>query len=128
MKYDFAVIGAGPDEKNLDTGSVTTAGKGNDIRIWQVWQVDILIGLNAGQRADPVAPDCGCFKLQLVCGAVHAGGIFTLYFRRAAGQEPVRLRHLFGIVTLCHLPDTGRGAALDLILQAGPCAAGKDRV
>ena len=57
-----AIIGPTPDKENLNTASLATAGNGNDISIANRWQVDVLIGLNAGKGTNPVTPDGGASK------------------------------------------------------------------
>ena len=59
-----AIVRPAANEKSLDTGFLATAGKGDDVGIMQVRDIDILICLDAAERADAVAPDGGCFKFQ----------------------------------------------------------------
>ncbi len=80
----IAIVGAGPNEKDLDTGPVPALRQSNDIGVWQIGQIDVLIGLNAGERPYPVAPDGGGLKFKRLGGVMHALCIFALYLGRAA--------------------------------------------
>ena len=95
-----AIIGSTPDKENLNTASLSTSGNGNDISIANRWQVDVLIGLNAGKGTDPVTPEGGAFKIQLFSCIVHAGCILTLNIGRVTIQELARLRQLLGVIFL----------------------------
>ena len=79
-----AVIGPGADEKHLNTKFASLFRQPQHICITQPVQMDILIGLNSGQGANPVAPQRGLFKIQRLCGFLHMLGIFFLYRIRPA--------------------------------------------
>ena len=51
------------NEKDLNTTAFAASCNGDDIGIWHIWNVYVLIGLNAGERADTVTPNGGCFKI-----------------------------------------------------------------
>ena len=58
-----SIIRSTPEKENLNTASFATAGNGYNISIANRWEIDVLIGLNAGKGSYPIAPDGGAFKI-----------------------------------------------------------------
>ena len=86
------------------------------------------MGLDGGEGADAVAVAGGGLEVEGVAGRHHDFGVAGLDVAGAAGQKGAGLLHLGGVVGGGGTADAGRGAALDLILKAGPRARGKHAV
>ena len=123
-----AEVLAGAEEEHLDAGLVRLLVCRDDVGIAEIGDVDVLMGLDLGQRMDAVAEGGGGFELQRIAGVLHARGQALLQVAALAIQEVPRLLHDGGVVVPGDAADTGRGAALDLVLQAGAGAAREDGV
>ena len=81
-----------------------------------------LLVLDAPQGGNAVAYDGGFLKLFARGGGFHVSGEFVEEPVALAFEEQLRVVDLSGVVLLRDEADAGRGAALDLVLQAGPGA------
>ena len=93
------------------------------VRLGHTARVDPLRRLYLRQRPDAITQRGGALKLHLFRGLRHLLGQRFLHIRGFARQEPFGIADAFGVVGLRDLADTRPGAALDLVLQAGPCPA-----
>ena len=123
-----AVVRAVAHEERLHATAPALLVDGEDIGVQAARQVDVLVRLDAGQGPDAVAPERGLLVFEGLGGGVHAFGELVLDFVGLAGQEPGREADLVGVFGLADPPDAGRGAALDLVLQARPAAGGEHRI
>jgi len=95
----------------------------DDIGLRHRARIDALRGLYLGQRLDAVAQGGGALIRHRLGGRRHLGGEFFLNPGGAPRKIEPGVTHLRGIVLAADLAHAGRGATLDLVLQAGACAA-----
>src|SRR5262249_30083427 len=90
--------------------------------------VDRLMRLDVGQRADAVAQARGRLELERAAPGLHLRPQALLDLAAASGEELARLADELRVALGVDAADAGAGAALDLILQAGPRARREDVV
>ena len=123
-----AEIAAGAEEEHLDAGLAAGLMGGDDVGVADLRDVDVLMGLDMGERAQAVADGAGALEIQRVAGRLHVAGEPCLHVAAPAREEILRLLHELGVILQRDAADAGRRAALDLVEQAGPRAAGEDAV
>ena len=109
----------GAQEDHLDAELAAFLVDGEDVGLVDRGQADRLVRLDMGQRANAVAQHRGPFEFEIVGGPVHALRQRLLDLAVAAAQEAAHLVDDAAIFHRIDAPDTGRRAALDLVLQAG---------
>ena len=95
---------------------------GDHVGLFDAGEVDVLARLDLGQRLDAVAQARGALEVQRVARRAHLQHQAVLDLAALAGQEVARLAHQLAVVRFRDALHAGRGAALDLVLQAGPGA------
>src|SRR5690606_15588247 len=80
-------------------------------------------GLNEGKSREPVTDHRGALEVEVLGCLAHVRLQVFLHFPGLAGEELARVFHQFAIGFETDLAGAGTSAALDLVLQAGPCAA-----
>ena len=123
-----AVVLARAEEEHLDAGLPRLDVDGHHVRVPHRGQVDALAHLDVGERLDAVAEGRRGLEFQRVAGRGHALGEPALHLLAAPGEEGAGLVDQPVVVGLGDAADAGRGAALDLVLQAGPRAALQHRI
>ena len=123
-----AVVAPGTEEEDLNAGLAAGLVAGDHVGVADPRRINILVRLDLGERADPVAKAGGGLVFQGLASLVHAASEGLLDLLAAAAEEFASLAHQRGVVVGADLADTGAAAALDLIQQAGPRAVGKNRV
>jgi hypothetical protein len=123
-----AVVAAAPEEEDLDATRPALIVQGKGVGIRQAFDIDVLMRLDLGHRADPVAVQGRRLELHGVTGFLHAPGHGPLDRAALAGEKATCLVDQFRVSLLAHITDAGRGAAFDLVLQARPGAAVEHRV
>ncbi len=114
-------------KQHLDTGPARRHRRGHDIQV-ALHALDALAGLHLLQLAQLVAVDGGFLVGKLGCGPLHVVGQAHHQFLGLAAQEQRRVLDLSRVLLRCHQLDTGRGAAVDLVLQAGARAIAEEAV
>ena len=123
-----AEVLSGAEEEYLDTGLPAGLVGGDHVGLAEALDVDVLAPLDLRQRLDAIAIG-GRLLIGLRIGCfLHAPRQAPLDILTPARQEIPRLPHQGGVLFRPDAPDAGRGAALDLILQAGPGAGREDGV
>ena len=123
-----AVVPPGAEEEDLHAGLAGRLVDRRHVRILRAPHVDPLAGLDVGECADAVAEGGGGLELEGVGRGRHALGKAALDLVAAAREEGPRLLHQGVVLGLADAPDAGRGAAPDLILEAGPGAPLQHRI
>jgi hypothetical protein len=95
---------------------------GEDVGFVDRVQGDRLVRLDVGERANAIAQHRGLLEMEFGGGLVHALRQRLLDLAIAAPQEVAHLADDGVVVRLLDTGDARRGAALDLVLQAGPRA------
>ena len=123
-----AEVLAGAQEEDLDADLPAFGMRREDVGLVDRRQADRLVRGDVGQGADAVAQDGGALELQIGRSLLHALRQGLLDLAIAAPQETADVLDDGVVLGLLDSADAGRGAALDLELQAGPGARGKDAV
>ncbi len=124
-----AVVAAASEKEDLDAGGAAVGVRRDHVGVVDhALHVDVLMRLDGGQRAYPVAVARRGLEIQPLRSFGHGVGEFGLDVAAAPRQEGAGLVHLGLILRRTDAADAGRGAALDLVLQAGPRARGEHRV
>lgn len=101
---------------------------GDHVGILDRRHIDALLRGDVGERLQTVA-QCGCaLEPQILSRRRHLGLKAFLNIAALAGQEGTGVVQQNGVVLLRDAADARRGAALDLVLQAGPVTAAEDGV
>ncbi len=124
----IAEIAAGAEEEDLDAGLAAGLVAGDDIGVADFRDVDVLMTLHVGERAQTVADRAGALEIQRVAGGLHVGCQPRLNVAALAREEIPRLFHQLPVILQRDAAGAGRRAALDLIQQAGARAAAVDAV
>ena len=88
----------------------------------------VLLLLHRLDGGELVAQFRGPLEIQLLGGFLHLLGEVVADLAAAAGEKIHRHAHLLGVRLAADEIHAGRGAALDLILQARPCAIAEEAV
>ncbi|CCC98265.1 protein of unknown function [Azospirillum baldaniorum] len=124
-----AVVAPAAEEEHLHAGHSALRVGGDHVGVLDhPFDVDVLVRLHRGQRADTVAVAGGGLVVEILRRLGHLGDELRLDVPAFAGQEGARLIDLRLVLRRADPLHAGRGAALDLVLQAGPGARGEDRV
>ena len=107
------------DEENLHAGMPALHVAGDDVEL-PPGRADILVLLYLPQADNLVPVLRGALIIQPVCCLLHGRGQFPDHFLVAAFQEHDRMFYVFPVIPGADQSHAGRGAALDLVLQAGP--------
>ena len=110
-----------PHVDDVDAGVGLVEFGGDDVGVAALVGDDLLV-LDAAQSGDAVADDGGLLELFAGGGGFHVFCQLGEQPVALAFEEQLRIAHLFGVFLLRDEADAGRGAALDLVLQAGPGA------
>jgi len=105
----------------VHTGTARVDERGNHVDVTGA-AFHALLVLDTAQQGDLVAQFGSLFEIQGAGGLLH--GSRELIGERIAApfQEHHRVPHILGVLRRFHQAHTGRLAALDLVLQARPCA------
>ena len=91
-------------------------------------RIDALMGLYGRERGEAVAIDRRPLEIEGLRGLHHLAGELVLDGLAAAGQERIDLAHQHRVVAEIDLVGAWRRAALDLVQQARPRTALKERI
>ncbi len=113
-----AEIAPGAEKEDLNGDMAAFLMRGDNVGVVDPGDMDILARLDGRQNLDAVAQFRGGFVIELVARLLHLLGEIPLQFAVLAGQERPRFVDLFAVLRRRDLADAGRGASLDVILQA----------
>ena len=117
-----AVVASVTDEEDLDAGLPAFPVQRHDIGRGQRRHVDLLVRLDVVESANAVAQAGSALELKGFGSVLHAPGETVLDLPGLALEKGAGLSRQVLVVLVVGKPDTGRHAALDLVLQAGPGA------
>jgi hypothetical protein len=123
-----AQVLAAAEEEHLDAGLAAGLVGRDHVGLVDAGDVDVLVRLDLGQRPDAVAVERGTLEVERLARRLHALDQRGLHRPAAPRQERLGVGDLGRIDLGRDLADAGRGAALDLVLQAGPGALGEHGV
>ena len=125
----IAEIAAAAEEEDLDAGMAAGLMGGDHIGVADALDIDVLMGLDHGERPQPVAQRGGAARNPGRRWPPASGSPSRACTSRLRPARKSRAcSHEAGVILQGDPPDAGRRAALDLIEQAGPGAAGEDAV
>src|SRR3546814_665443 len=113
-----AVVAPGAEEEHLDADLSALLLRGDDVGVVDALDIDVLMGLDLGQRADAVAEHGGALVVEPPGGLFHLRRELLLHLLRVAGEESARLGHQVAVVRRRDALGAGRRAALDQIGRA----------
>ena len=123
----IAQVAPAADEEDLDAGVAPVGRTGHDVQVAPL-VADVLLFLHAAQAGDLVADLGGLLVAQLGRDALHLFYPGVDHRPAPALEEHHRVVDIDGVFRGAHVADAGRGAALDLVLQAGPGAVPEEAV
>ena len=116
------------NEKRLNAHHPIAMRQRENVSIAHTLSIDRLRTLNEGQRPKPVADHGGAFEIESLGSGFHLLGQLSLHSRGFAVEERFGVGNQTLIRRVINPPDTGRGAAFDLIQQTRPVAIVEEAV
>jgi hypothetical protein len=116
------------EKEHLDAALSAFLGQAEHIRLVDALRIDALGLGDEAHGLDAVTEAGGTFEVKFSGGGLHLAGQFGLHRLTLAVEKILRLLDEFAIGPRRDIVHAGRGAALDLIEQAGPGAVGIDAV
>jgi hypothetical protein len=123
-----AVVPAGPVEEGLDADLPAILVERDHVGILDGSGVDPLPGRDMGDRLQPVAEHGGLLEVQPLGRFRHLRLQLGLDLAGRAAEKAAHILDDASVVCLVDATDAGGGAALDLVLQAGPRPVVEDRI
>ena len=108
------------DEEHLHAGLPAVDVQADDVCLLDSFRVDALRGLDLRQRLDPVAHRRRALEFHGLRRFGHLGGQRLLDPFGPPRQESLSIAHTRTVILAAYQSAARAGAALDLILQAGP--------
>ena len=114
------------EKEHLNTSFLPIVIQSENIGIAEIADINILLGLNSGQRLDTVPKGCSHLIVLRITCRLHLSAQLCLNILRPPFKKLRGLIHLRGIFILGYIAHTRRRATFNMILQTRTTTIIKD--